>query len=90
MSKKLLLAVLCTMLLILPVASVATAGPGGWGSGCNIWKFFVTATDMDGYTETFGPYNDWAEAEAAQQRILDSNWRIVDAYIHEEEYCFNP
>ncbi|MFE5318213.1 hypothetical protein ACFQ88_05840 [Paenibacillus sp. NPDC056579] len=90
MLKKLLVLSLCAVILTLPSAAFAknnTVTQQSFSSGCNIWKFFVTASDSDGYVETFGPYNDWAEAEAAQERILKSNWRL-DAYIHEEEYCF--
>lgn len=91
MLKKLLVLSLCAVILTLPSAALAqnntTVTKQSFGSGCNIWKFFVTAYDSDGYIETFGPYNDWADAEAAQQRILNSNWRL-SAYIHEEEYCF--
>lgn len=91
MFKKLLVLSLCAIILSLPSVALAknnTISQSSFGSGCNVWKFFVTATDLDGYTETFGPYADWAAAEAAQTRILNSNWRITDAYIHEEEYCF--
>ncbi|MEK3917278.1 hypothetical protein [Paenibacillus sp. FSL H7-0331] len=91
MLKKLLILALCAVIFTLPSAvfakSNSTVAHQSFGSGCNIWKFFVTASDSYGYVETFGPYADWAEAEAAQTRILNSNWQL-SAYIHEEEYCF--